>query len=136
MSLCPVEVLKIEKQIFIALHTIQQLLSCRDVVYILWDYYPQLRQLGGTFAHYTPDNVFYTGKSMSSLLSCCGTCFLVNVDKISRVMSTQTFCMCENKDADQVRRTPKLISAFVFATRIAQSLFFIIPKFEAYSLLL
>ena len=40
------------------------------------------------------------------------------------------FCICENKDEDQIL-TAKLISAFVFATRIAESLFFLNPKFQA-----
>ena len=42
------------------------------------------------------------------------------------------FCICENKDADQLRG----ISAFVFATRIVQSLFFLNLKFQASSHLL
>ena len=41
------------------------------------------------------------------------------------------FCICKNKDADQLRDTAKLISAFVFATRIVQSLYFLNPKFQA-----
>ena len=40
------------------------------------------------------------------------------------------FCICENKDADQ------LISAFVFAIRIVQSLYYLNPKFQAPSHLL
>ena len=40
------------------------------------------------------------------------------------------FCICVNKDADQ------LISAFVFATQIEHSLFFLNPKFQASSHLL
>ena len=38
------------------------------------------------------------------------------------------FCICENKDADQL-----LISAFVFATRIVQPLYFLYTKFQASS---
>ena len=37
----------------------------------------------------------------------------------------------ENKGADQLRSSAKLISAFVFATRIVQFLFFLNPKFPA-----
>ena len=44
------------------------------------------------------------------------------------------FCICENKDTDRV--TAKLISAFVLATRIVQSLYFLNPKFQASSHLL
>ena len=55
-------------------------------------------------------------------------------------MGNPTICICENKDADQLRSnrevTAKLISAFVFATRIVQSLFFLNPKFQVSSLLL
>ena len=43
------------------------------------------------------------------------------------------FCICENKDADQLRGK---ISAFVFATRIVESLYFLNPKFQAPSHLL
>ena len=38
-------------------------------------------------------------------------------------MRKPVFCICENKDADQ------LISAFVFPTLIAQSLYFLNTKF-------
>ena len=41
------------------------------------------------------------------------------------------FCICENKDADQL--TAKLISAFVFARQIVQSVFYLNPKFQASS---
>ena len=39
-------------------------------------------------------------------------------------------CICENKDTDQ------LISAFVFATWIVQSFFYLNPKFQAYNYIL
>ena len=42
--------------------------------------------------------------------------------ELSRDVRKPDFCICENKDADQLRVTAKLISAFVFATRIVQSL--------------
>ena len=42
-------------------------------------------------------------------------------------MRKTDFCICENKDADQLRG----YSAFVFATRIVQSLYFLNPKFQA-----
>ena len=44
-------------------------------------------------------------------------------------MRKPAFCICENKDADQ-------LSAFVFATRIVQSLFFLNPKLQVSSHLL
>ena len=43
---------------------------------------------------------------------------------MSRVTRKATFCICENKDADQLRG--KLISAFVFATPIVP----LLPKSE------
>ena len=46
---------------------------------------------------------------------------------MSRLMGKPTICIYENKDADQ------LISAFVFATRIVQFLFYLNPKFQASS---
>ena len=53
-------------------------------------------------------------------------------------MRKPAFSMCENKDADQLRgnREAKLISTFVFATRIVQSLYFLNTKFQASSHLL
>ena len=52
-------------------------------------------------------------------------------------MRKPDFCICENKGADQLRSdAAKLISAFVFATRIVQSLYFLNPKFQAASQLL
>ena len=40
------------------------------------------------------------------------------------------FCICENKDADQLR------CAFVFASQILQSVYFLNPKFQVSSYLL
>ena len=42
-------------------------------------------------------------------------------------MRKPTFCICENKDADQLRGN----SAFVIAIRILQSLYYLNPKFQA-----
>ena len=55
---------------------------------------------------------------------------------MSRVIKKPAFCICENKDADQLAVKAKLISAFVFATRIVQSLYFLNPKFQVSSHLL
>ena len=44
-----------------------------------------------------------------------------------------TICIGENKDADQLAVIAKLISTFVFATRIVQFLFYLNPKFQASS---
>ena len=45
-------------------------------------------------------------------------------------MRKPTICICENKDADQLRGnvTAKLITAFIFATWIVQSLYFLNTK--------
>ena len=57
--------------------------------------------------------------------------FIINaLYYMSLVMRKPDFCLCENKDVDQ------LISAFVFATRLIQFLFFLNPKFQACSHLL
>ena len=57
-------------------------------------------------------------------------------------MRKPTFYLCKNKDADQLHGdreadqfmvTAKLISPFVFATRIVQPLYFLNPKFLASS---
>ena len=50
---------------------------------------------------------------------------------MSLVVRKPAFCICENKDADQLRGAAKLISAFVFATWIVQSLLHLNPKFQA-----
>ena len=52
-------------------------------------------------------------------------------------MRKPDFCLCENKDADQLRsNTAQLISAFVFAIRVVKSLYYLNPKFQASSHLL
>ena len=51
-------------------------------------------------------------------------------------MRKPTICICENKDADQLRGNREMISAFVFATQIVQSLYFLNLKFQASSHLL
>ena len=56
----------------------------------------------------------------------------------SLAMRKLDFCICENKDADQLRshREADLISAFVFAIQIVQSLYYLNPEFQASSHLL
>ena len=48
--------------------------------------------------------------------------------QMSLVMRKPAICICENKDADQLRGNLKLINTFVFATRIVQSLYFLFTK--------
>ena len=57
----------------------------------------------------------------------------MKIDNLSRVMRKPTFCICENKDADQLRgnreaETAKLISTFVLATQIVQSPYFLVQS--------
>ena len=61
--------------------------------------------------------------------SCIPLCFFGH--NLSRHVGKPTICICKNKGADQL--TAKLISAFVFATRIVQFLFYLNPKFQASS---
>ena len=46
-------------------------------------------------------------------------------------MRKPPFCICENKEADQLRGN--LISAIVFATKLVDFLYFVNPKFQASS---
>ena len=60
---------------------------------------------------------------------------------ISRVVRKRAFCICENKDADQLRGNREAdqrlcFRHFVFATWIVQFLFYLNPKFQASSHLL
>ena len=57
-------------------------------------------------------------------------------DYMSRFMRKPTFCICETKTQISFAVTAKLISAFVFATKIEQSIFFLNRKFQASSHLL
>ena len=51
-------------------------------------------------------------------------------------MRKPAFCICENKDADQLRGNREADQRLFFATRIVQSLTFLNPKFKASSHLL
>ena len=55
--------------------------------------------------------------------------------KMSRVMRKPTFCICENKDADQLRGNREADQRLCFRY-IVQSLYFLNPKFQASSHLL
>ena len=54
----------------------------------------------------------------------------------SRIMRKPTFSICENKGADSLAVTVKLINAFVFPTQIVQFVYFLNPKFPVSSHLL
>ena len=55
---------------------------------------------------------------------------------MSCVVRKLAFCICENRTQISFAVTVKLISAFVFATRILQSLLYLNPKFQVSSHLL
>ena len=61
---------------------------------------------------------------------------LRRTDGMSLDMRKPAFCICETKTQISFAVTTKLISAFDFATRILQSLYFLNPKFQASSHLL
>ena len=69
----------------------------------------------------------YPKKSLSSLSFSISTPdFPLFTIYMRRFIRKHVFCICENKDA-------QLIGAFVFATQIVQSLYFLNPKFQASS---
>ena len=75
--------------------------------------------------------------SMSLVIGVCFYAVLTFVRQyLSLVTRKPAFCIFENKDADQLRSTAQLISAFVFATQIVQSLYYLNPKLQASSHLL
>ena len=59
--------------------------------------------------------------------------FVFLFDNMSRVMKKTIFCICENKDADQLRGNREADQRLCFATRIVQSLYFLYTKFQASS---
>ena len=52
---------------------------------------------------------------------------------MSLIMRKPAFCICENKALNSCAVTAQLISAFVFAIQIVQSLYYLNPKFQASS---
>ena len=73
--------------------------------------------------------------SLQSCQSHC--CFLVflqyHTNKMSLVMRKRAFAYAKTKTQISFAVTAKLISAFVFATLIVQIIYFLNPKFQAYS---
>ena len=72
-------------------------------------------------------NLFFKESGKTVVISCRIICYC------------EKTCLCihENKGADQLHsNTAQLISLFVFATYIVQSLYFLNPKFQANSHLL
>ena len=60
-----------------------------------------------------------------------------NILQMSLVVRKPAFCICENKDADQLRGNREADQRLCFfATRIVQSLYFLNTKFQASSHLL
>ena len=66
----------------------------------------------------------------------CPTFNTISTLYLSRLMGKPTICICETKAQISFAVTAKLISAFVFATRIVQFLYFLNPKFPVSSHLL
>ena len=56
--------------------------------------------------------------------------------EMSRVLRKPAFCICENKDADQLRGNREADQRLGFAIRIVQFLFYLKPKFNSCSHLL
>ena len=56
-------------------------------------------------------------------------------DDMSLLMRKPTICICENKDADQLRGNREAEQRLCFATWIVHFLFFLNPKFQTSSLL-
>ena len=62
---------------------------------------------------------------------CCNIIFVTNdIHLMSRVVRKPTFCICENKDADQLRGYREADQCFVFDTKIVQPLYFLNTKFQ------
>ena len=77
----------------------------------------------------------------SSVQADQGLCFcylgsIICLVYMSRVVRKPVMCICKTKTQISFAVTAKLISIFVFATRIVQSLYFLNTKFQAPSHLL
>ena len=59
--------------------------------------------------------------------------YAFHVRQIGHLVRKPTICICKNKGADQLRGSREADHAFVFATRIVQSLYFLNTKFHASS---
>ena len=70
---------------------------------------------------------------IGSLFSTFILCYLHNM---RRVVRKPDFCICENKDADQLRGNREADQRLCFCLRIAQSLYYLNPKFQASNYLL
>ena len=53
--------------------------------------------------------------------------------EMSRVMRKPAFCICKNKDADQLRGDPEADQRLCFRSRIVQSPYFLNAKLQASS---
>ena len=109
-----------------------------------WDIKPQYKQ-----NHFAFDNTFkVTAANMLyktiledvAISEVAHSLTIWSIKHLSGIMRKPSNCICENKDGDQLRSNctviAKLISAFALATRIIQFLYFLNPKFPAYSHLL
>ena len=80
----------------------------------------------------------YTRSSINTVPTLSSALFIRSLLNLymSLVLRKPAFCICEKKTQISFAVTAKLISAFVFATQIVQSLYFLNPKFQASSHLL
>ena len=62
--------------------------------------------------------------------------FAVTSIKLSLVMRKPDFCICENKDADQLRGNREADQHLCFRYTLVQSIYYLNPKFQASSHLL
>ena len=76
----------------------------------------------------------YSNKIKSEFKCLCRGGYMHVYDHyLSLVMRKPAFCICETKTQISFAVTAKLISAFVFATRTVQSLYFLNAKFQTSS---
>ena len=84
---------------------------------------------------FVTSSLLWQGKQLRTLPSQCDRGFIVN--EMSLVVRKQALCKCEKtKMQISCAVTAQLISAFVFATWLVQSLYYLNPKFQASSHLL
>ena len=110
----------------VVLFILQMSLTCFYFLQLAENYFTKGLGFG------TPHGLFYEEFCCIKILKM----FKTPVCKMSLVMRKPDFCICKNKDAEQLAVTAKLISAFVFAIQIVQSLYFLNQKFQVSSDLL
>ena len=88
--------------------------------------------------YFTGHHIYFTGHHIlhwASHIFHWASHTSLGITCMSRDARKPDFCICENKDADQLRGNPEADHAFVFATRIVQPLYFLNLKFQVSSLI-